>query len=166
MLTVVLSQTAHMRTALTAGPLIAVALLLGAALATPATAFAQAGAPSPGDAAAAGTYEVTYAEVSNNCTDGAVSLKSGSLTVVVTGGKLAVEIGGIPRMVGNAAKGGKIKAQSEADPSKSDRPGGKFSVGGKIDGTGSIKLVLDAEHYAGKKPTCTQSWSVTGRKKA
>jgi hypothetical protein len=162
MLAGVLSQTAHMRTALSAGPLAAVALAVGAALAAPASSFAQA-AP---DAGAAGTYEVTYAEVSNNCTEGAVSLKSGSLTVVVTGGKLAVEIGGIPRMVGTAAKGGKIKAQSEADPSKSDRPGGKFSVGGKVDGTGSIKLVLDAEHYAGKKPTCTQSWSVTGRKKA
>jgi hypothetical protein len=155
-----------MRTALSAGPLIAVVLAvgLGAALAAPATAFAQA-APSPGDEGAAGTYEVTYAEVSNNCTEGAVALKSGSLTVVVTGGKLAVDIAGVPRMVGNAAKGGKIKAQSEADPSKSDRPGGKFSVGGKVDGTGTIKLVLDAEHYAGKKPTCTQSWSVTGRKK-
>lgn len=151
-----------MRTALTAGSLVAVVVVgLGAAIATPATAFAQA-APDEG---AAGTYEVTYAEVSNNCTEGAVALKSGSLTVVVTGGKLAVEIAGVPRMVGNAAKGGKIKAQSEADPSKSDRPGGKFSVGGKVDGTGSIRLVLDAEHYAGKKPICTQSWSVTGRKK-
>jgi hypothetical protein len=151
-----------MRTALTAGSLVAVVVVgLGAAIATPATAFAQA-APDEG---AAGTYEVTYAEVSNNCTEGAVALKSGSLTVVVTGGKLAVEVAGVPRMVGNAAKGGKIKAQSEADPSKSDRPGGKFSVGGKVDGTGSIRLVLDAEHYAGKKPTCTQSWSVTGRKK-
>lgn len=155
-----------MRTAPSARPLIAaVALALVGVIAEPATSFAQAGAPSPGDAGAAGTYEVTFAEVSNNCTEGAVALKAGTLTVTVTGGKLAVEVGGVPRMVGSAAKGGKIKAQSEADPSKSDRPGGKFSVGGKVDSTGTIKLVLDAEHYAGKKPTCTQSWSVTGRKK-
>jgi hypothetical protein len=155
-----------MRTAPSARSLIAVlAVALAGVIVAPATSFAQAGAPPSGDEGAAGSYEVTVTEVSNNCTEGAVALKGGTLVVTVSGGKLAVEVAGVPRMVGSAAKGGKIKAQSEADPSKSDRPGGKFSIGGKVDGAGTIKLVLDAEHYAGKKPTCTQSWSVTGRKK-
>jgi hypothetical protein len=144
-----------MRTALSA------LVLAAASIAMPAPSSAQAS-----DAQGAGAYEVVYAEVSNNCTTGAVTLKSGTLTVTITGGKLAVEIATVPRMVGSSAKGGKIKAQSEGDPSKSDRPAGKFSVGGKVDGSGTIKLVLDAEHYADKKPTCTQSWSVTGKKKS
>jgi len=145
-----------MRTALSA---LALAAAMFALPAPAARAQETPGSP------AAGIYEVTYAEVSNNCTEGAVTLKSGTLTVTVSGGKLAVEIANLPRMVGAAAKGGKIKAQSEGDPSKSDRAGGKFSVGGKVDGGGVIKLVLDAEHYAARKPSCTQSWSVTGRRK-
>ena len=61
-----------MRTALSA------LVLAAASIAMPAPSFAQAS-----DAQGAGAYEVVYAEVSNNCTTGAVTLKSGTLTVVV-----------------------------------------------------------------------------------
>lgn len=142
-----------MRTALSAIALAAATLVTAA----PA-ARAQDGAD------VTGVYDVTYAEVSNNCSQGAMSFQRGTLTVGISGGKLVVEIGGVPRMVGAAPRAGKIKAQSEGDPSKADK-GAKFSIGGRVDG-GTIKLVLDAEHYAAKKPSCTQSWTVTGKKKS
>ena len=141
-----------MRTALSALVLTASATLLGVA---PRSALA--------DDAPAGVYDVTYAEVSNNCSEGALSFSRGSLTVGVTGGKIVVEIDGVPRMVGPAPRAGKIKAQSEGDPAKSAKAA-KFSIGGKVD-AGVVKLVFDAEHYADKKPSCTQSWTVTGKKK-
>jgi len=131
--------------------------------ATLLTASARSAGADDEPAAVAGNYDVAYAEVSNNCSVGAMSLSRGTLTVGVAGGKLTVEIDGVPRMVGAAPKAGKIKAQSEGDPSKSEK-GSKFSIGGRVDG-GTIKLVFDAEHYAGKKPSCTQSWTVTGKKK-
>jgi hypothetical protein len=139
--------------------------LLPALVATAAALWFEAPARAD-DGAVAGSYEVSYAEVSNNCAagTGALSLSKGTLTVSVTGGKLAVDIDGVPRLVGAAPKAGKVKAQSEGDPSKADK-GSKFSIGGRVDG-GTIKLVFDAEHYAGKKPLCTQSWNVTGKKKS
>jgi hypothetical protein len=132
----------------------AAATLLGVA---PRSALADDAAAVPG------VYEVTYAEVSNNCSAGALTFSRGTITIGVAGGKISVEIDGVPKMVGPEPRAGKIKAQSEGDPSRSAKAA-KFSIGGKVD-AGVVKLVFDAEHYADKKPSCTQSWTVTGKKK-
>ena len=117
------------------------------------------------DAAVPGTYEVKYDEVSNNCTQTSTNLTRGTLEVGTKKGGVTVDIERIPSMAGAAPKAGKIKAQSKLGPSNIEGLDGKFSVAGKAD-DGVIQLVFVAEYYLKGKPFCTQSWNVSGLKKA
>ena len=111
----------------------------------------------------AGSYEVKFEQVSNNCEHPIASPQHGTIKIEVKGGTLQVDIERTPLMVGKPTKNGKISA-------KSPRPGhtpiqgmdGVFSVAGRVTSEGMLSLVLIGEYQAAGKPLCTQSWNLAG----
>jgi hypothetical protein len=111
----------------------------------------------------AGTYEVSYEEVSSNCEQTSISMNLGTLAISQKGKQLVVDISRFPYMYGSPSKGGKVRATSKVAPSSIQGVDGKFSVAGRVD-DGLIELVMVAEYYVSSKPLCSQSWNVTGQK--
>ena len=120
------------------------------------------GDPKPADAGIAGTYDVKYDEVSNNCTQTGMSFTRGTLTIEAKK-EISVRIDMVPTMVGNEPRAGKLKAQSKLGPSVIQGLDGRFSVAGRVD-DGVLQFVFVAEYYLKGKPLCTQSWNVSGVK--
>jgi hypothetical protein len=119
-----------------------------------------------GDKAAAvlGTYEVRYEEVSSNCTNALISMSRGQLTITKKGKQIAVDISRFPVMYGSPGKGGKLRATSKIASSSIEGIDTKVSVAGRVD-EGLIQLVFVAEYYVNKKPMCSQTWNVSGKRK-
>lgn len=135
-------------------------LILAAAAAAATPAFADKGDKSE----VAGTYDVKYDEVSNNCTDTGMTFTRGTLKIEEKKG-VTVDIDLVPIMVGAEPKAGKLKASSKLGPSVIRGLDGKYSVAGRVD-AGVLQLVFVAEYYIKNKPLCTQSWNVSGVKQA
>lgn len=112
----------------------------------------------------AGTYDVKYEEMSNNCTNVGMALGRGVLKLEIKGGtSLVVNIERIPLMNGVPAKG-KITARSKAGPTSIQGLDGTFSVAGRAGTDGFLQLVFVAEYQVKGKPLCTQSWNISGVK--
>ena len=135
-------------------------LALAAAALAAAPAHADKGDKGDAKSAVAGTYDVKYDEVSNNCTNVGMTFTRGTL-VIEDKKTLTVNIDLVPIMVGSEPKAGKLKAQSKLGPSVIQGLDGKFSVAGRVD-DGVLQFVFVAEYYVKGKPLCTQSWNVSG----
>jgi hypothetical protein len=114
-----------------------------------------------------GTYDVKYEEVANNCTTAntGISLARGTIKVGKKSKNITVDIQRFDVMSGTQAKGGKLRATSKIGMSPIDGTKAKASVAGRIE-DGLIQLVFVVEYYVENKPLCTQSWNVSGVKKA
>ena len=135
-------------------------LLLAAISLVAAPALADKG-DKPGDKGdVAGTYDVKYDEVSNNCTTTGMTFTRGTLKIEQKK-NVVVNIDLVPIMQGSEPKAGKIKATSKMGPSVIQGLDGRFSVAGRVD-EGVLQLVFVAEYYVKGKPLCTQSWNVAG----
>jgi hypothetical protein len=111
----------------------------------------------------AGTYEVKFEQVSNNCEHALSYPANSKIKIDVKGAELSVDIERTPLMVGKPSKNGKVSA-------KSPKPGhtpvqgmdGVFSIAGRVSAEGMLSLVMVGEYQTGGKPLCTQSWNVSG----
>jgi hypothetical protein len=140
-------------------------LLSVVALAVLGTSSAEAKADKADKAAAVlGTYEVRYEEVSTNCSTTLISLARGQLEVTKKGKQIVVDISRFPVMYGSPGKGGKLRASSKIASSSIEGIDTKVSVAGRVD-EGLIQLVFVAEYYVNKKPMCSQTWNVSGKRK-
>lgn len=111
----------------------------------------------------AGTYDVKYEEVSNNCPS-PLAYAHGKLEIAVKGKQLTVDIDRTPLMIGTPAKGGKISAKSRSGRTMLDGMDGTFSVAGRVTPDGMLTLLMVGEYTASGKALCTQSWNVVGAK--
>jgi hypothetical protein len=139
-------------------------LILAATTLAAAPAFADKGDKGDTKSAVAGTYDVKYDEVSNNCTNVGMTFTRGTLTIEDKK-TVSVNIDLVPIMLGSEPKAGKLKAQSKLGPSVIQGLDGKFSVAGRVD-DGVLQFVFVAEYYVKTKPLCTQSWNVSGVRQA
>jgi hypothetical protein len=139
-------------------------LILAATTLAAAPAFADKGDKGDAKSEVAGTYDVKYDEVSNNCTNVGMTFTRGTLKIDDKK-TVSVNIDLVPIMVGSEPKAGKLKAQSKLGPSVIQGLDGKFSVAGRVD-DGVLQFVFVAEYYVKTKPLCTQSWNVSGVRQA
>ena len=111
-----------------------------------------------------GSYSVKYEQVADDCEGDGLTLGAGA-AVAVSGAndKLVVTIAGVTPMRGRRAADGQFKALSQGPGAKPDLRG-KYSVSGKTV-RDSIEMVFIAQFYRGKRPLCTQSWTVSGARK-
>jgi hypothetical protein len=130
----------------------------------PCLVLAALAAPAAAEPNVAGTYEVKFEDVANNCTNTGIALARGTLKVGKKGKNITVDIQRFDVMSGTAAKGGKLRATSKIGMSPIDGTTAKASVAGRVEDT-LIQLVFVVEYYVNKKPLCTQSWNVSGVKK-
>ncbi len=111
----------------------------------------------------AGSYKATFQEVSNNCNDTGMSFSKATITIRKRGKKVDVKIPMVPVMAGSVSKGGKVRAKAKKGPISIRGLEGGFGVAGRA-GKGTLQFIFIANFYQGKKPVCTQSWSVKGKK--
>jgi hypothetical protein len=111
-----------------------------------------------------GTYQVTFQEISNSCTDVGLELKQSALTVTRRGMTVEVSAPEIPAMTGKARKGGKFRVAVQKSRTSISGVQGSFSAAGQVDNK-SVQLVLVAEYFRGDKALCTQSWDVSGARR-
>lgn len=114
----------------------------------------------------AGTYDVKFEEVSNNCTS-PLRYPHGRLGVKVKSGSgITVEIDRTPKMQGSVTKAGKVSAKSKSESTPIGGMNGVFSVAGKITPEGMLSLVMIGEYTdaSNGRALCTQSWNVAGSK--
>jgi hypothetical protein len=109
-----------------------------------------------------GQFDVKYELVASNCDDIGIALTCGSLTITRReANMIAVDIAGVPTMVGSALVGGRVRAMS-----KLDEIGGvdsQSSITGAV-GDGILSMELVAEYYVQGRPSCTQTWNVSGQR--
>jgi hypothetical protein len=113
----------------------------------------------------AGTYDVKYEEVANNCAKTGMALARGKLRIRKEKNQLVVDIERIPLMSGSPNKSGAVRATSKIGPTAIEKVDGKFSVAGKADAS-TLELVFVAEYYVKGTALCTQSWNVTGARES
>jgi hypothetical protein len=101
----------------------------------------------------------------NNCNNVGMAFGRANVMVEKKKGALSVDIERIPLMSGPIGKGGKLKAQSKMGSTSIAGLDGKFSIAGSVV-EGTISLVFVAEYYVKDKALCTQSWNVSGMRKA
>lgn len=116
----------------------------------------------------AGSYDVKFEEMGQNCKPPPVALGRGKLTIAIKKATLTVNIDTIPEMIGVPPKAGKINAKTLNGPLPTTVQGldANYSIAGRVDDGGALQLVLVTEYikHDDKKPYCTQSWNVTGAK--
>lgn len=111
----------------------------------------------------AGTYDVKYEEVANNCTNVGMALGRGTLKITKTGATVSVDIERIPVMSGAVNKT-KIKVASKPGPTSIAGLDGKFSLAGAVVES-TVSFVFVAEYFSQNKALCTQSWNISGVRK-
>jgi hypothetical protein len=116
-----------------------------------------------------GNYDVKFEEMATDCTPPPVALARGVVKIEVKKNSLTVNTELIPQMVGVPAKNGKIYAKTNK-PVGTTVVGlsGTYSVGGKVDDSGVLQLLLTANYINQKnnKAYCSQSWTVSGVRSA
>ena len=139
----------------------AVAAVAAFVLGTSAPAVAQSKS-----ARVAGTYDVTYEDLANNCTQVSFAMSKGSLTITKKkdAERITVSIPSMPVMEGKRSDEGTFRANAKRGPTSIQGVQGKFSTTGKVNGK-ALEMVLMAELYVDNKPLCTQSWNVKGTRK-
>ena len=142
------------------------ALLCAVAPGSASAQHRRRGGGASDDVHLAGTYAVRFEEVSNNCGPAGIGMNLGSAKVAVSeshgGHAIQVTIPSVPIMSGTASKGGKFRAVARRGKTAIQGVDGRFSLAGRVDGKGSMKVLFIAEYYRGKKPICTQSWNARG----
>lgn len=138
-------------------------LIVLAALLAPAAALAD----NDHAAAVAGSFDVKYEEVTSNCQNTGIVLNRGTIQIdKKRGNTINVDIERMPLMAGTATKGGRVKASSKIGKTSIQGLDGKFSTAGTVNDDGMLTVVFVAEYYLQGKAYCTQSWNVTGVRKA
>lgn len=141
------------------------ALLCAAAPGSASAQHHRRGGSGDDDVRLAGSYAVTFEEVSNNCGVAGIGMNLGSAKVAVSqphgGHAVQVTIPSVPIMSGTASKGGKFRAVARRGKTAIQGVDGRFSVAGRVDRKG-MRVLFIAEYYRGKKPLCTQSWNASG----
>lgn len=110
-----------------------------------------------------GTFTVKYEQVADDCDGDGLELAPGVVVLQGTDAKMVVKIAGVVPMQGRRASDGKFKAQAKGPGAKPDIAG-KYSVSGKTT-RDAMEMVFIAQFYRGKRPLCTQSWTVSGTRK-
>ena len=134
------------------------ALLPAAVLGLAATASAQ----SRSEPEVAGTYEVKFEQVANNCSG--VGMNLASARVVLDKGKgrgVSVTVPSVPIMTGRASSGGKFRASVKKGKTAIEGVDGRFSVAGRVEKR-TVQFLFIAEYFRGARPLCTQSWNASG----
>lgn len=138
-------------------------LLVLAAMLAPAAALAD----NDHAAAVAGTYDVKYEEVTSNCQNTGIVLNRGTIEIAKKrANAITIDIERMPMMSGTATKGGRVKATSKIGKTSIQGLDGKFSTAGTVNEDGVLNVVFVAEYYLQGKAYCTQSWNVSGLRKA
>ncbi|HTM19159.1 MAG TPA: hypothetical protein VL172_01580 [Kofleriaceae bacterium] len=110
----------------------------------------------------AGSYEVSYQAVADDCAGQGMSLAKGTVSLSQPrDSQLEVDIAGAGKLSGTRNANGRFKAQGPGSPAGDLTV--RLSVSGRA-GADDIQLIFIAEFYRGKKPVCTQSWSGQGHK--
>ncbi len=138
-------------------------LIVLAALLAPAVALAD----NDHARAVSGTFDVKYEEVTSNCQNTGIVLNRGTIGISKKRANgVQVDIERMPLMTGTASKGGRVKAASKLGKTSIQGLDGKFSTAGTVNDDGVLSVVFVAEYYLNGKAYCTQSWNVTGVRKA
>src|SRR5262252_10737280 len=122
------------------------------------TVVGSAAAPAEADDIA-GSYQLKFEQVSNNCEHPIAHPQHGSLKIEVHGSTLQVNIERTPLMVGKQTRNGNISAKSRLGHTPIQGMDGVFSVAGRITYESTLSLVMIGEYQASGKPLCTQSWN-------
>ena len=141
---------------------ILLAALLPAAVLGLALAAATASAQSRSAPEVAGTYEVKFEQVANNCSG--VGMNLASARVVLDKGKgrsVSVTVPSVPIMTGRASPAGKFRASVKKGKTAIEGVDGRFSVAGRVE-KGTVQFLFIAEYFRGARPLCTQSWNASG----
>ena len=110
----------------------------------------------------AGSYEVAFDAVADNCDADGLSLDESQLIIESRGeGRLVARIPGVPAMSGTERRGGQFRAEVRSSDSAVDDSTARYSIAGRARG-GQVRLVFIVEYYRSDKPLCTQSWSGSG----
>lgn len=139
-------------------------ILLACSVALTLAAGAGAAAAQGKDAPprVAGTYEVKFDQVANNCSKAGMSLSSATVDVSQPKERsVSVTIPAVPIMGGSVSRGGKFRAVAKRGKTAIQGVDGRFSVAGRVD-KGTIQFLFIAEYFEGDKPLCTQSWNASG----
>jgi len=113
---------------------------------------------------AVGEYSVKFEEVSNNCKNTGMTLRTAAIKVAqVKGRSIRMSIPMVPDMRGAVRKGGKFRAKAKKGRTNIQGIDGRFSAGGRFEGK-TIQFVFIAEYFRGDEPLCTQSWNAVGQR--
>ncbi len=114
----------------------------------------------------AGQFEVRFEAVTSNCGDAGLALSDGTVVIEKRKPKVvAIQVAGLAVLNGSANKGGRVKATSRLGKTATDNVDLRASIAGTIGEDGAVQMVLVAEYYVDARPSCTQSWDVTGHRK-
>lgn len=98
------------------------------------------------------TIPIKMNTVTNNCGSKAPDVKADSLTLVEEENKIRLTIEGLPTIGGDKNPKGKLRLTAKNSSAR-------YSANGRRK-EDALRLVLIIEHFAGNKPTCTQSFSI------
>src|SRR5690606_30728739 len=113
--------------------------------------------------ASAETYVVTIADVANNCKKSLLSIQPPRVSFADQGPNVSVTVGSLKTLTGTAGKSGSFKAQADQVPTSAADTTATVSASGRRE-NGALQMVLVAEYFQGKTPSCTQSWSISSKK--
>jgi hypothetical protein len=114
-----------------------------------------------------GSYEVKFEQVTSNCEHPLAYPQHGTLKIETKGSDVQVNIERTPLMVGKATKTNKISAKSpKPGHTPVDGMDGVFSIAGRVSTEGMVSLVMVGEYTHNGAPLCTQSWNLSGLRKA
>ncbi len=115
----------------------------------------------------AGVYDIKIDEMADNCSPPPVALQNKTIRLDLRAGVLLVNLETVPQLAGSAAKNGKLSAKTaKVMPTTVQGLDGKYTIAGHVTVDKAIELVLVAEYSIAKKPYCTQSWTIAGKKQA
>jgi len=113
---------------------------------------------------AVGEYSTKFEEVSNNCKNTGMTLRTAPVKVMLVKGRsIRMSIPMVPDLLGAVRKGGKFRAKAKKGRTNIQGIDGRFSTGGRFDGK-TVQFVFIAEYFRGDEPLCTQSWNAVGQR--
>ncbi len=107
-------------------------------------------------------YAVTFDKVVDNCDGKGLTLFKSSITVSQTADALSITVPDVPTLKGVVGRRGKLRANAKG--TKAPATKANYEINGRVTGS-RIQAVFMVEYFKGKKPLCTQSWSVAGNSK-
>ncbi len=126
------------------------------------SAFFLGVTPMAQDASAAGSYEVKFETVADNCKGQGIELGKSTLAVSQNGKAVSVKVPELPTLSGQTGRKGKIRAEVTA-ATKATGGTARYGLNARISNS-AIQGVFVAEFFKDDKPQCTQSFSLVGQK--